>query len=62
MKIKVTSTIIVDTDQISKVNGNVKAAIEREALTPGSDRIGRLWAWDEAHKQGIPDITLEIIR
>lgn len=61
MKIKVTATIIVDTDKISKLNNNVKTAIEREAFNKGTDRIGRLWAWKEANKQDIPDITLELL-
>ncbi len=61
MKIKVVSTIVLDTEKISKVNTNVKNAIERESRNKGSDRIGRLWAWDEARKQDAPDITLEIL-
>ncbi len=61
MKIKVTSTIILDTDKINKINNNVKAAIEKEAFNKGSDRIARLWAWDEAQQQDIPDITLELL-
>ena len=61
MKIKVTSTIILDTDKISKLNNAVRATIEREAFNKGSDRIGRLWAWKEANKQDIPDITLELL-
>ncbi len=60
MKIKVTSTIMLDTDMIDK-HGPVKTSIEREAFNKGSDRIGRLWAWEEANKQGIPDITLELL-
>lgn len=60
MKIKVTSTIILDTDKIDKARAT-KVSIEREALNPGSERLGRLWAWDEANKQNTPDITLRII-
>ncbi len=61
MKIKITTTIILDTEKISKVNSHVKTCIEKEALNKGSDRIGRLWAWQEANKQDIPDITLELL-
>ena len=60
MKIKITSTIILDTDKISDVNKVVKTSIEREAFNKGSDRVAKLWAWDEANKQDIPDITLEL--
>ena len=61
MKIKVTSTIILDTEKIDTINKVVKTSIEREAFNKGSDRIGRLWAWEEANKQDIPDITLELL-
>ncbi len=61
MKIKVTATILLDTDKIDTINNNVKTCIEREAFNKGSDRIGRLWAWQEANKQDIPDITLELL-
>lgn len=62
MKIKVTSTIILDTEKIDTIGGKViRASIEREVFNKGSDRIGRLWAWGEANKQNIPDITLELL-
>lgn len=62
MKIKVVSTIILDTEKINSIGKEVvKASIEREAFNKGSDRVGRLWAWDEANKQDIPDITLELL-
>uniref|UniRef100_A0A6M3K0W9 Uncharacterized protein n=1 Tax=viral metagenome TaxID=1070528 RepID=A0A6M3K0W9_9ZZZZ len=61
MIIKVTSIIMLDTEKIKTINKAVKVAIEREASNPGSDRIGRLWAWDEANRQDNPDIFLKII-
>lgn len=61
MKIKVTATIILDTERIQMVNKQARLAIEREAFNKGSDRVARLWAWDEANKQDIPDITLELL-
>jgi len=60
MRVKVTATIILDTDKIGKAD-NVKTAIEKEAFNMGTDRIARLWAWQEANKQDIPDITLELL-
>ncbi len=60
MKIKVVATIMLDTDKIGK-HGPVKTSIEREAFNKGSDRIGRLWAWEEANKQDVPDISLELL-
>ena len=59
MKIKVTSTIILNTERID--SKFVRASIEREVIKKGSDRIARLWAWDEANKQEVPDITLELL-
>ncbi len=61
MKIKVTATIILDTEKMESINKPVKTAIEKEAFNKGSDRIGRIWAWQEANKQNIPDISLELL-
>lgn len=62
MRIKVVSTIILDTEKINTIcNKVIKTSIEREAFNKGSDRVARLWAWDEANKQDIPDITLELL-
>uniref|UniRef100_A0A6M3LWB1 Uncharacterized protein n=1 Tax=viral metagenome TaxID=1070528 RepID=A0A6M3LWB1_9ZZZZ len=61
MKIKVTSTIILDTDKIKGYNSSVRIAIEREAFNKGSNRVARIWAWEEANKQDIPNITLDLL-
>lgn len=61
MKIKVTAIIVLDTDKIPNSSKGVKTSIEREAFNKGSDRISRLWAWGEANKQDIPDISLELL-
>ena len=61
MKIKVTTTAILETEDIT-TNTEVKSAIERAAFNKENDNISKYWAVSEARKYGTKEeITLELL-